>query len=87
MLKSGKKGTILTFKDNLYSDSIKSFLGYVVNVIPKKLHGKMEKRLLKRFWDWPYPKVDADAADADGQVGICTAPLSGGTTELRTKPY
>ena len=47
-----KKGTILTFwplKKNLYSDSTKSFLGYVVNVIPKKLHAKIEKKLLKRF--------------------------------------
>ena len=52
-----KKGTILTFwplKNNLYSDLIKSFIWYVVNVIPKKLHAKEEKKLLKRFWDWPF---------------------------------
>ena len=55
-----KKGTILTFwplKNNLYSDSTKSFLWYVGNVIPKKLHAKKEKKLLKRFWDWPFPPL------------------------------
>ena len=40
------------FENHLYSDSTKSFLWYVVNVIPKKHHAK-EKKLLKRFWDWP----------------------------------
>ena len=50
---------------------------------------KKEKKLLKRFWDWPFPplKVDADAdadADDDGQVGIWKAPLPGGTAELKS---
>ena len=85
-----KKGTILTFwplKNNLYSDSTKSFLWYVVNVIPKKLHAKKEKKLLKRFWlALPPPplKVDADDDDDDdGQVGIWKAPLPDGTAKLK----
>ena len=80
-----KKGTILTFwplKNNLYSDSTKSFLCYVGNVIPKKLHAKKEKKLLKRFWDWPFPPLKVDADD-DGQVGIWKAPLPDGTAELK----
>ena len=55
-----KKGTILNFwplKNNLYSDSTKSYLWYVVNVIPKKLQAKKEKKLRKRFWDWPFPPL------------------------------
>ena len=47
---------------------------------------KKEKKLLKRFWDWPFPplKVDADAdADDDGHVVIWKAPLPGGTAELK----
>ena len=87
-------GTFLTFwplKKNLYSDSTKSFLGYIINVIPKKLHAKIEKKLLKRFWDWPFPPLkvdaaaDADDADDDGQVGIWKAPLPGGTAELKRR--
>ena len=81
----GHNCDLFTFKKNLYSDSTKSFLLYVVNVILKKLHAKKENKLLKRFWDWPFPpppsplKVDADA---DGRVGIWKAPLPGGTAEL-----
>ena len=46
----------------------------------KKLHAKKKKKLLKR----PPPlKVDADADDADGQVGIWKAPLPLGTAELK----
>ena len=50
---------------------------------------KKEKKLLKRFWDWPFPplKVD-DATDADaddGRVGIWKAPLPGGTAELKKR--
>ena len=55
-----KKGThldLLTFQNYPWSDSTKSFLWYVVNVIPKKPHAKKEKKLQKRFWDWPFPPV------------------------------
>ena len=85
-----KNGTILTFwplKNNLYSDSTDSFLWYVVKCHPKKLHAKKEKKLLKRFWDWPFPPppLKVDAADADkGQVSIWKAPLPDGTAELNT---
>ena len=47
---------------------------------------KKEKKLLKRFWDWPFPppplKVDADD---DGRVGIWIAPLPDGTAELKSQ--
>ena len=75
---------------NCYSDSTKSFLWYVVNVIlimPKK-----EKKLLRRFWDWPFPPppplkvaAAADTTDDDGRVGIWKAPLPVGTAELKIK--
>ena len=67
-----------------YLPSLIALLGYVVNVIPKKLHAKIEKKL---FGDWPFPplKVDADdeAANDDGRVGIWKGPLPGGTAELK----
>ena len=54
----------------------------------RSLMPKKRKKLLKRFWDWPFPppplKVDAAADDADddaddGRVGIWKAPLPDGT--------
>ena len=61
----------------------KSFLSYIVNVIPKKLHAKKEKKLLKRFWDWPLPPLNLDR-QKDGQLGIRKAPLPFGTAELKS---
>ena len=53
----------------------------------KNFHAKKEKKLLKRFWDWPSPppplKVSAAADDDDGRVGISKAPLPDGTAELK----
>ena len=38
-------------RNNPSSDSTKSYLWYVVYVIPKKLHAKKEKKLLNSFWE------------------------------------
>ena len=50
---------------------------------------KKKKKLLRRFWDWPFLplKVDTadDDADDDGQVGIWKAPLPLGTAELKVQ--
>ena len=77
-----KKGTILTFKNDLYSDSTKSFLWYVVNVIPKTLHAK--KEVIETFLRLSLPPTKVDAAD-DGQVGIWKALLPLGTAELKSE--
>ena len=80
--------TFWPLKNNLYSDSTKSLLWYVVNVIPQKLHAKKEKQLLKRFWDWPFLSLSplkVDAADADdGRVGLWKAPMTWWPHDLMT---
>ena len=38
-------------RNNPSSDSTKSYLWYVVYIIPKKLHAKKEQKLLNSFWE------------------------------------
>ena len=71
-------------KNNLYRDSTKSCLLYVVNVILKKRHAKKREKVTEAFLSLALPpplKVDADD---DGRVGIWKAPLPDGTVELES---
>ena len=53
---------------------------------PKEASCQNREKVTEAFLRLAHPplKVDADAADHDGRVGIWKAPLPGGTAELKT---